>query len=118
MTPFSPIGPSVVIPYADDSTDTAVTVDMGSAGCPNVLYAVNPDTANVVAVNISFDVDNTNASVPDSGANGIGTVIAPFGYAMIAIPQALNASNTFYISAAGVSGTGNVYVTPGVTFNK
>jgi hypothetical protein len=91
---------------------------MGSAGCPNVLYAVNPDTANVVAVNISFDVDNTNASVPDSGANGIGTVIAPFGYAMIAIPTALNASNTFYVSAAGVSGTGNVYVTPGVTFNK
>jgi hypothetical protein len=118
MTPFSPIGPSVVIPYADDSTDTAVTVNMGSAGCPNVLYAVNPDTANVVVVNVSFDVNDTNASVPDSGANGIGTVIAPFGYAMIAIPTAPNASNTFYISAAGVSGTGNVYITPGVTFLK
>ena len=118
MTPFSPIGSSIVVPYADDSTDTAVTVNMGSAGCPNVLYAVNPDTANVVAVNISFDVNNTNASVPDSGANGIGTVIAPFGYAMIAIPTAPNAPTTFYVSAAGVSGTGNVYITPGVTFLK
>jgi hypothetical protein len=118
MTPFSPIGNSVVIPYADDSTDQAVTVNMGAAGCPNVLYAVNPDTANVVAVNISFDPDDTNAKVPDSGANGIGTVIAPFGYAMIAIPQAPNAVTTFYISAAGTSATGNVYITPGVTFNK
>jgi hypothetical protein len=118
MTPFSPIGPSIVVAYADDSTDTAVTVNMGSAGCPNVLYAVNPDTANVVAVNISFDASDTNASVPDSGANGIGTVIAPYGYAMIAIPTAPNAGTTFYVSAAGVSGTGNVYITPGVTFLK
>jgi hypothetical protein len=118
MTPFSPIGPSIVVPYADDSTDTSVTVNMGSAGCPNVLYCVNEDAANIVAVNISFDSNNTNASVPDSGANGIGCVIAPYGYAMIAIPQAANSSNTFYVSAAGHSPTGNVYVTPGVTFNK
>jgi hypothetical protein len=79
---------------------------------------VNEDAANIVAVNISFDVNNTNASVPDSGANGIGTIIAPYGYAMIAIPTAPNAPTTFYISAAGHSPTGNVYVTPGVTFLK
>jgi hypothetical protein len=118
MTPFSPIGPSVVVSYADDSTDQSVTVNMGSAGCPNVLYCVNEDAANIVAVNVSFDVNNTNASVPDSGANGIGAIIPPYGYAMIAIPQAPNASGTFYISAAGHSPTGNVYVTPGVTFLK
>jgi hypothetical protein len=118
MTPFAPIGRSIVIPYADDSTDTAVTVDMGSAGCPNVLYAVNEDQANVVVVNVSFDALDHNAVVPTSGANGTGCVIAPYGYAMIAIPQAANAPTTFYISAAGRSGTGNVYVTPGVTFNK
>ena len=118
MTPFSPIGRSVVIPYADDSTDTAVTVNMGSAGCPNVLYCVNEDQSNVVAVSVSFDVDNTNAVVPTSGANGTGCIIAPYGYAMIAIPQAANAATTFYISAAGRSGTGNVYVTPGVSHLK
>jgi len=118
MTPFAPIGRSIVISYTDDSTDTAVTVDMGSAGCPNVLYCVNEDAANVVVVNVSFDSGNHDAVVPTSGANGTGCVIAPYGYAMIAIPQAANAPTTFYISAAGHSGTGNVYVTPGVTFNK
>ena len=118
MTPFAPIGPSVVVTYADDSTDSSVTVNMGAYGCPNVLYCVNEDSANIVAVNVSFDVNDTNAKVPDSGANGIGTIIPPYGYAMIAIPQAPNAATTFYISAAGHSATGNVYVTPGVTFLK
>jgi hypothetical protein len=114
MIPFSPIGSSVVVPYADDSTDTAVTVNMGSAGCPNVLYCVNTDVGNVVAVNVSFDADDTNAKVPTSGNNGIGCVIAPYSSVMIAIPQAPNAATTFYISAAGDSPTGNVYITPGV----
>jgi hypothetical protein len=91
---------------------------MGSAGCPNVLYAVNEDQSNVVVVNVSFDSADTNAVVPTSGANGVGCVIAPYGYAMIAIPQAANAPTTFYISAAGRSGTGNVYITPGVSYLK
>jgi hypothetical protein len=116
MTPFSPIGPSIVVTYTDDSTDTSVTVNMGAVGCPNVLYAVNEDQANIVAVNVSFDSNDTNAKVPDSGANGIGCIIAPYGYAMISIPQAANANTTFYVSAAGHSPTGNVYITPGVTF--
>lgn len=114
MTPFSPIGPSVVLAYADDSTDTAVTVNMGAYGCPNVIYCVNPDTANVAVVNISFNANDTNAIVPTSGADGLGLVIPPYGYAMLCVPQAPNASNTFYLSAAGVSPTGNVYCTPGV----
>jgi hypothetical protein len=116
MTPFSPIGRSVVVSYSDDSTDQGVTVDMGSAGCPNVLYCVNEDSANIVAVSVTFDANDTNAKVPDSGANGIGCIIPPYGYAMIAIPQAPNAPATFYVSAAGHSATGNVYITPGVTF--
>jgi len=118
MTPFSPIGPSILVSYADDSTDQGVTVNMGAAGCPNVLYCVNEDSANIVAVNVSFDSNDTNAKVPDSGANGIGCIIPPYGYAMIAIPQAANAATTFYVSAAGHSPTGNVYITPGVSYLK
>ena len=114
MTPFSPIGPSVVLSYADDSTDSSVTVDMGAYGCPSVVYCVNPDTANVAVVNISFNSEDTNAVVPTSGADGVGLVIPPYGYAMLCVPQAAAATNIFYLSAAGVSPTGNVYCTPGV----
>jgi len=114
MIPFIPQGPSVILPYTDDSTDNSVTLDMGALGVPDVLYVVNPDTANVVVVNVSFDALDTNASVPTSGANGVGTVIAPFGYAMIAIDSRYRTGN-IYLSAAGDSATGNVFVTPGVT---
>jgi hypothetical protein len=117
MIPFIPQGPSVILPYTDDSTDNSVTLDMGALGVPNVLYVVNPDTANVVVVNVSFDSQDTNASIPTSGANGVGTVIAPFGYAMIAIDSHYRTGN-IYLSAAGDSATGNVFVTPGVTQYK
>jgi hypothetical protein len=90
---------------------------MGALGVPNVLYVVNPDTANVVVVNVSFDSQDTNASIPTSGANGVGTVIAPFGYAMIGIDSHYRTGN-IYLSAAGDSATGNVFVTPGVTQYK
>ena len=112
MTPFSPQGPSVIVAYADDSTDQAITLTTGEYGVPNCLYVVNPDGANVVAVNYSFDSLNTNASVPDSGANGIGTVVGPFGSVLIRIDSNYRTGN-LYLSAAGVSGTGNVYITPG-----
>ena len=117
MIPFIPQGPSVVIAYADDSTDTSVTLNLGALGVPNVLYVVNPDTANVVVVNVSFDANDTNASIPTSGANGVGTVIAPFGYAMSGIDSHYRTGN-IYLSAAGDSATGNVFVTPGVTQYK
>jgi hypothetical protein len=116
MVPFTPIGPSAVIAYTDDSTDTSITIETGGTGMPNVLYCVNEDSANIVAVNYSFDALDTNASVPSSGANGIGAIIPPYGYAMIAIPTAPNQVGNLYVSAAGHSATGNVYVTPGVLF--
>ena len=116
MVPFTPLGPSAVIAYTDDSTDTSITIETAGTGCPNVLYCVNEDSANIVAVNYSFDALDTNASVPSSGANGIGAIIPPYGYAMIAIPTAPNQVGNLYVSAAGHSGAGNVYVTPGVLF--
>jgi len=115
MVPFIPQGNSIVIAYTDDSTDTSVTFDTGAFGMPNVLYCVNEDSANIVAVNYSFDSQDTNASVPSSGANGIGAIIPPYGYAMLAIDSTYRTGN-LYISAAGHSGAGNVYVTPGVIY--
>jgi hypothetical protein len=116
MVPFTPLGPSAVVAYTDDSTDTSITISTGGIGMPNVLYCVNEDQANIVAVSYSFDSADTNASVPSSGANGIGAIIPPYGYAMIAIPQAANQTGNLYVSAAGHSGAGNVYITPGVLF--
>ena len=117
MVPFTPLGPSAVVAYTDDSTDTSVTVSNAEYGMPNVLYVVNEDSANIVAVNYSFNSQDTNASVPTSGANGIGAIIPPYGYAMLAIDSTYR-TGPIYISAAGHSGTGNVYVTPGVTQYK
>jgi hypothetical protein len=115
MVPFIPQGNSVVIYYTDDSTDTSVTVPTTEFGMPNVLYCVNEDAANIVAVNYSFVSTDTNASVPSSGANGRGAIIPPYGYAMLAIDSTYR-TGPIYISAAGHSGTGNVYVTPGVIY--
>jgi hypothetical protein len=112
--PFTPVGPSIIAPYADDSTDTAITIQPGSAGLPNVLYCVNVDTANVVVVNTSFDVLDTNASIPTSGANGLGVVIGPSSTAMIRVPGVAYIQGNLYVSVAGDSATGNVFITPGV----
>ena len=112
--PFTPLGPSIIAPYTDDSTDTSITIVPGSYGLPNVLYCVNPDVANVVAVNTTFDALDTNASIPTSGANGIGIVIGAASTAMIFLPQVSHAQGNLYVSVAGDSATGNVFITPGV----
>jgi len=110
--PFLPQGPSAKIAYADDSTDTSITLDTGAYGVPNCLLVVNPDAANVVVFNYSFDSADTNASVPTSGANGIGTVVGPTSSVLLRIDSTYRTGN-LYLSAAGISGTGNVFVTPG-----
>jgi hypothetical protein len=111
--PFIPQGPSAIVSYTDDSTDTSVTLNTSQYGIPNVLLVVNPDVANVVAVNYSFNVLDTNASVPTSGANGTGTVVGPASTVMLRIDSAYQ-TGSIYISAAGDSATGSVFVTPGV----
>ena len=113
MVPFIPQGASAIVAYADDSTDTSVTLTTTEYGMPNVLLVVNPDAANVVAVNYSFNALDTNASIPTSGANGVGTIIGPASTVMLKIDSAYRTGN-LYLSAAGDSGTGNVYITPGV----
>lgn len=112
--PFTPIGNSIIAAYADDSTDTALTIEPGSLGLPNVLYCVNPDAANVVAVTATVDPLDHNAVIPQSGADGVGVIILPGGTAMIRVPQVPYIAGNVYVAVAGVSGTGNVYITPGV----
>ena len=111
--PFIPQGPSAIVSYADDSTDTSVTLSTSEYGMPNVLLVVNPDAANVVAVNYSFNALDTNASIPTSGANGIGTIIGPASTVMLKIDSTYR-TGSLYVSAAGDSATGSVFVTPGV----
>ena len=111
--PFIPQGPSAIVAYADDSTDTSVTLNTNDYGMPNVLLVVNPDAANVVAVNYSFNALDTNASIPPSGANGVGTIIGPASTVMLKIDSTYR-TGSIYVSAAGDSSTGSVFVTPGV----
>jgi len=111
--PFLPQGPSAIIAYADDSTDTSITLTTGAYGMPNALLFVNPDVANVVAVNYSFNALDTNASIPTSGANGQGTIIGPASSVMLRIDSTYRTGN-IYVSAAGDTATGSVFVTPGV----
>lgn len=104
---FTPSGISGIISYADDSTD-ASTIEGGATA----LMIFNPDTANVVAVNVSFNPLDTNAVVPTSGTNGIGTVVGPNQTVILNIPQA-RYNATMYVAVAGDSATGNVFITPG-----
>ena len=106
-TSFTPSGRSVVLTYADDSTEVSEL----AAGAVNWLV-VNPDTANVVVVSFGFSDLDTDAVVPTSGANGRGTVIGAGQQIVLSVPQCAY-SATVYVSVAGVSGTGNVYLTPG-----
>lgn len=106
-TSFTPSGASIVLTYTDDSTEASTQV----TGATQFLV-VNPDTANVIVVNFGFTDGGTDAVVPTSGANGRGTVIAPASQVVLNVPQAAY-NSTVWISVAGDSATGNVYITPG-----
>jgi hypothetical protein len=104
---FAPTGLSYIIAYADDSTDTSLEVPAAQA-----VSVFNPDAANVVSINFSFVAEDTNASVPKAGDPGVGTVVGPKQQVTLSIPQAGYATPMF-ISVAGDSATGNVYVSTG-----
>jgi len=110
--PFRVQGMSAVITYADDSTDTATELPHGSYGAPNSLYVYNPDAANVAVVNYSFSATDHNAVVPTSGFNGEGVVVGPKTAVQVLVDNKYQTAS-LWVSVAGVSGTGNVYVTPG-----
>jgi hypothetical protein len=105
---FTPVGRSIVLAYADDSTDTSTEVVGASA-----FLVYNPDAANVVVVSVGATNGSTDAIVPTSGANGSGVVIGPKQQVVVGAGFAQYSAGSVFISVAGVSGTGNVYITPG-----
>jgi hypothetical protein len=107
-TLFTPVGRSIVLTYADDSTEVSTSVAGASA-----FSVFNADAANVVVFSVGATDGNTDAVVPTSGANGKGMVIGPQQQVLVGCGFAQFASGNVYISVAGVSGSGNVYITPG-----
>lgn len=107
---FTPIGVCGVIAYADDSTETSI-----SAQGANALLVTNPDQGNVIAVNIGWSDADVEAVVPTSDFNGRGTIVNAGWSELIEFPSAaLNMSGAnIWISVAGVSPTGNVFVSLG-----
>ena len=107
---FTPIGVSGVISYADDSTDVSI-----SAQGANALLVTNPDQGNVIAISVGWTDGAVDAVVPTSDFNGQGTIVNAGWTELIHFPSAqynLTGANIF-ISVAGVSPTGNVYVSLG-----
>jgi hypothetical protein len=109
MTPvFVPSGISGILSYADDSTEASTSF----AGATAILV-FNPDAANVVVVSVGFTDGDTDAIVPTSEFNGSGCVVGPQQQLIIGVPQKQNYAGNVFVSVAGVSATGNVFLTPG-----
>jgi hypothetical protein len=105
---FAPSGVSYAISYADDSTDASLSVPAAQA-----VSVFNSDAANVVVVNFGFASDgDTDAVVPVAGTPGQGTVIGPRQQITMSLPAAGYVPGMF-ISVAGVSGTGTVFISTG-----
>jgi hypothetical protein len=105
---FAPTGKSYLLAYADDSTDTSLEMPAAQA-----VTVFNADSANVVVINFGFSSDgDTDAVVPVVGTPGKGTVVGPQQQLTFSLPQAAYTTPMF-VSVAGVSGTGNVFVSTG-----
>jgi hypothetical protein len=113
MIPFIPQGNSAKIAYSANTTTTSTTFAFGSYGVPNCLYIVNPDTANVVTLNYSWTSNTFPTTVPSSGTNGAGIVVGSGDSVQIRLDSTYKTGN-LYVGVAGISGSGNVFVTPGV----
>ena len=111
MSAFQPTGKSIKLAYADDSTDYSLAIDQPA---PTHLCVVNVDSANVIAFNAGFVDGDVSASVPTSDQNGQGLIIGPLSTLFFALDTTrASESGNLYISVAGDSATGNVYITPG-----
>lgn len=109
-TIFSPTGASGIVSYVDDSTEVSIENSGATA-----LLVYNPDTTNIVVVNAGFVDGDVDAIVPTSDFNGAGVVVGPNSSIILALPQKQWSAGNIFISVAGVSLSGNVYITPGVT---
>jgi len=112
MSAFYPSGNSAVLAYADDS---AVTVLGFADPAPTHLAVFNPDAANVITVTASFTQFDAAAVVPTSDQNGVGLVVGPGDTAYYALSSTAGSEDgNLYVSVAGASTTGNVFITPGI----
>lgn len=111
MSAFQPTGRSIKLAYADDSTDVSLAIDQPA---PTHLAVVNVDSANVIVINAGFVDGDVNAVVPTADQNGQGLVVGPLTTLFFALDTTrASESGNLYISVAGDSPTGNVYITPG-----
>ena len=108
--PVQVVGRSMKLAYADDSTDYSLAIDQPA---PTALMIVNVDSANVVVINAGFVDGDVEAVVPTSDQNGIGLVVGPLETQILMLASTRGSENgNLYVSVAGDSVTGNVYVTP------
>jgi hypothetical protein len=105
---FTPVGASGRLAYSDDSTEVSIE----NSGATH-LMCFNADAANVVVVNAGFVDGDVDAIVPTSNFNGAGVVIGPGLTVIYHLPQKQYATGNVFISVAGDSATGNVFITPG-----
>ena len=111
MSAFQPTGRSIKLAYADDSSDIRLAIDQPA---PTHLAVVNVDSANVIVISAGFTQGDVDAIVPTSDQNGEGLVVGPLTTLFYALDSTrASESGNLYISVAGVSPTGNVYITPG-----
>ena len=109
---FNPVGRSIKLAYTDDSTEVSLAIDQPA---PTHLAVYNPDTANVIVISAGFVDGDVEAVVPTNDQNGIGLVVAPGDTVYYALSSTRGSENgNLYVSVAGDSATGNVYITPGV----
>jgi hypothetical protein len=108
--PVQIVGQSAKIAYADDSTEVSIAFDQPA---PTALMIYNADTANVVVVNAGFVDGDVDAIVPTSDQNGVGLVVGPAETQILMLSSTRGSeSGNLYVSVAGDSATGNVYITP------
>ena len=94
----------------NQSYQVAYTGTPGSLTLPPVAMVsiFNADSANVVLASVSYG--NVVANV----TTGQGTVVAPFNTQQLQLPvNGAPGNATVYVSVAGVSGSGNVWITTG-----
>lgn len=108
--PVQVVGRSAKIAYADDSTEVSLAIDQPA---PTALMIVNVDSANVVVVSAGFTDGDVQAIVPTADQNGDGLVVGPLETQILMLASTRGSENgNLYVSVAGASATGNVFITP------
>jgi hypothetical protein len=93
----------------EDATPVARPTTPAAPRSTNNPFSATPDAPSTPSAN----PDDINAVVPTNEQNGQGVVIGPLQQVVIGLGWPQFSPNDVYIAVAGVSGSGNVYITPG-----